>query len=1288
MSFKIRILSIITLFFLVAVGLNAQVVQLTWTEPTKVLDNNFKPVKVLHFFGAKTSNEDLLPRYELQLYNTAVSNFKLINTIYKPLSEKENLIVKDKAIPSSMSITIGVQNKLPISTVAFVPIRINSQNGTYEKLVSFSYQYDKADFSLQQYVETKAQLPSKSNSKGKIAAVSGSVLASGLWYKVAVNTTGLCKIDYQFLVAMGINPAFINPQYIQIYGNDGGMLPQLNSVSRPDDLQENSIFIAGASDGQFDPGDYILFYAKGPNSWQYNTSESIFNHSKNLYSDKNYYFLTIGSALGKRIQNQAGLGSGAQIVQYYDDYKFYESDLVNLLGSGREWFGETFASNTVASFSFNTEGILPGSSVKLTSAVVGRSVASSSFSVSLNGMGIGSQSIAANNQSQYDAVGAVNRTVFTASSTSLGNPSAISVGLSFNVSSSNAIGHLNYLELNTKKKLALYGAETDFRTVASTSAATTQYYVDNANLATIWQITDLTSVKKQQFDATIGDTAVFSANSSVLEEYVVFSGSNFPSPEFVGQVTNQNLHYIGTVGGIPDMIIVTVPGFVSAALQLASFRKTHDNLDVVVVTTDQVYNEFSSGRQDVSAIRDFMKMLYDRKVPGVDSLSYLLLFGDCSYDYKNRLSGNTNFVPVYQSRQSLYPLESFSSDDYFGLLDPTDGNWSEIPAESNYLDIGVGRIPVKSQDEANTAVTKLIHYSASQSCIGKWRNKLTFTSDDGDGNTHIGHAEQLSDFIDVTYKNFNISKVYLDAFSQVATPGGEKAPEVNEKIIQEVNAGTLILNYSGHGGETGLAQESIIDLPQIEAWDNYNSMPFMITATCDFGRYDDPLRSSGAEIALLRSGGGVISLISSTRIVFANSNLALNEAIYECVFEPINGVMPRLGDVIRVSKNTSILGVNNRNYALLGDPSLRLAYPKHEVVITKINDSLVATLPDTLKALSKVKFEGEVRNSGGTLLSNFTGDITITVYDKKASVSTYGTQGDPPFIFGLRNNYLFNGKASVVNGLWSISFVVPKDISYQFDFGKISAYAYKPNSLTDASGQYSNLIIGGTDPNAPSDNLPPRIKMYMNDESFVFGGLTEKDALFLAQLTDENGINTSVSGVGHEIAATLDNDEKPLVLNQFYTSKLNDYKNGTVKYPYKDLSSGPHSIKLKVWDTYNNSSESYLEFIVASNLKIALSHILNYPNPFSTHTVFHFDHNRSGEDLDVMIQIYTVSGKLIKTLDSKVYSSTSHFMGLDWDGRDDFGDKIGKGVYVYRVWVRAPRDGSSVHRYEKLVILN
>ena len=1293
MTIQKRIIYSSLLFFLVAFKMNAQVIQLKWTAPVMMLDTMFKPEQTLYFLGAKTY-KDLLPRYELRLYNTAAENFTIVNPQYQALTDAEAALVKNKTIPTGISISINVQNNLPISTISFVPLRVGL-SGSYEKLVSFSYQYGRAPFSLQQHVAQKTTQRNTNTQYRTSATNSGSnsVLSMGTWYKIEVNSTGIYKIDYEFLKTIGINPDGIDPATIRIFGNGIGMLPQPNSSSRPYDLLENAIMVSGQNDGKFDKEDYILFYGKSPDTWAYDSSETIFNHAKNIYSDNSYYFLNVGVATGMRVQDQASLGSAVQTINYFDDYTFHEQEANNLLSSGREWFGEKFDESTSASFQFNTSGIVHGSPVKLTSSVLGRSTSSTSFTVYLGdgantSVYMGVQNIGANNQFDYDAVGIVNRQLFTLpSSATIGNPSSISVTLNYNKgASASSIGQLDYLELNVRRKLGLYGSETSFRTIASTSAATTMYKVANASSASIWNVTDITQVKNITSFSMNGDTAEFADNSTVLQEYIVFSGTNFPNPGFVGSVPNQNLH--GTdAPNLPDLVIVSYPDFVTEANQLANFRRTHDNLEVLVVTTTQVYNEFSSGAQDISAIRDFMKMLFDRK-SGADSVRYLLLFGDCSYDYKNRLGGNTNYVPVYESYESLYPLTSYSSDDYFGLLDDSDGAWSEYTTDIEYLDIGIGRLPVKSADEASAVVSKLIHYSNDQACLGKWRNIITFLSDDGNGNLHIGDANDLATIVDTTFKVFNINKVFLDAYPQIPTPGGEVAPEVNAKIIQDVNNGTFILNYSGHGGETQLAQEDIVDVSQIEGWDNYNNMPFMITATCDFGRYDDPGRVSGAEVAVIRSGGGAIGLISSTRVVYQFSNKDLNLAIYNNIFKPLsNGAMPKLGDVVRGSKNASVVGVNNRNYALLSDPSLQLAYPAQNVEVTKINVDSVLVSPDTIKALAKVLIAGDVKVSNA-LSTSFNGQLDIAVYDKKSSVTTYGTEGDSPFTFTVRNSVLFDGTATVKNGKWSVNFVVPKDISYQYDFGKISIYAKKTGTLTDASGYYSNIVIGGTDPNAPADNTPPRIKLYMNDESFVFGGVTGQNATFLAKLSDENGINTSTSGIGHEIAATMDNSQQPTVLNQFYTANLNDYKNGTVKYPYTNLAAGHHSIRLKAWDTYNNSAESYLEFVVANDEKLAISHILNYPNPFSNHTVFNFDHNRAGEELDIMVQIYTVTGKLIKTLESKSYMSSSHFSGLDWNAKDDFGDRLGKGVYVYIVKIRSTRDGSSVQQTEKLVILN
>lgn len=1255
---------------------------ITWNAPKNILNKEGLEIKSLSFDKAIFREETYFLPTAVIIIPGYVSDIRIFNEQSEGLTEDELKVLyqlKPVSLPPP-EIEILWQNGKPVSHVYYVPLAGIHSNPS--KITSFNYTYQTSSYTI----SNKAPKIKVESKKGhKISAFgTSSVLSSGIWYKIRVNKSGIFKIDYNFLNSIGVNPNSIDPREIKIYGNGGGMLPQDNSIARYDDLVENAIFISGENDGIFNTNDFILFYAQGPDTWHYNTPRSRFQHIKNIYSDYTYYFLTIGSGNGLRIQDQPDAGPASQTITTFDERIFHENDLNNIVSSGREWFGENFDYTTNRSFSFNLPGITPNSTLKLFSYVMASSLSPSSFTVSVNGNTLGTQSLAAVSSYHLSIRGRIDSTEFSLNTNSISG-STVNVTLNYNKGAYyGAVGYLNYLILNVPRDLKLYGNQTSFRSVASTSQAVSEFIVGNASGAMlIWDITDPLNPKNQLYSLS-GSNASFTANTATLKEFIAFSGSNFDLPAFVGIVPNQNLHSIDSPN-LPDLVIVTHPLFLSSANRLAQFRETNDNLQVEVVTTEQVYNEFSSGTQDITAIRDFMKMLYDRKA-GNDSVRYLLLFGDASYDYKNRVTPNTNYVPIYESRQSLHPIDSYSSDDYFGFLDNTEGTWSE-PFGNHYMDIGVGRLPVKNITEADAVVSKIINYSTSANALGKWRNKICFVADDGDNNLHLNDADYLSNIIRINHKEYNIDKIFLDAYPQNSTPGGENCPVVNDAITQSVEKGTFILNYTGHGGEIGWAQEAILTISQINGWNNYQKLPLVITATCEFGRYDDPGEVSGGEHLILHSSGGASTLITSTRPVYSNSNKQLNEAIYNCIFQPINGEMPRMGDIMRITKNTSLSGVNNRNYALLGDPSMRLAYPQEKMVITKINGNPVSAT-DTIKALGTVTIEGEVRNEMGVKLNDFNGTSYITIFDKESIIQTLGTQGASKTTFTLRNNLIYEGTASIINGNFSVTFVVPKDISYQFDKGKVSLYGIKEGTLIDANGQYSDFIVGGTDSNYIPDNTPPLVKLFMNDESFVFGGLTPANSLLIAKLSDDNGINIAGQGIGHDITAVLDNSVDPIILNEYYSAKKDNYKEGSVEFPFKDLSPGLHSVKFKCWDTHNNSGESYLEFIVAEDAKIALDHVLNYPNPFSTHTTFHFDHNRAGDDIDVLIQIYTVSGKLIKTLENTQYSSKSHFADITWDGKDDFGDKIGKGVYVYKVNIRSQRDGSRVFKYQKLVILN
>ncbi|WP_018479642.1 type IX secretion system sortase PorU [Pontibacter roseus] len=1264
----------------------AEVVTLQWQGYGKVPPADGLNGTVPTFVGASLDYEKGLPYFRLQLPGTHVSSFQLKDTRYEPFPANDLRLFRKQDIGQEPTIHINnaTQNKTPQGIVTILPIRLNPGSGQLEKLVSFGYTYTSENVATQGI----------SNAPGESAT--SSVLSTGNWYKIGVTGSGIHKIDRALLQALGISTQNLDPRTLQLYGNGGGMLPQPNKAPRPDNLIENAIWVAGEADGRFDAADYALFYAQGPHTWQYNAGQQLFQHTQNIYSDTAYYFIRVGAAQGARVTSRGQATDASQTISSYNERLYHERDLKNMVYSGREWYGEDFSTFTTSrDITFAVSDLVAGSTVKLTASLMGNSPTESSFALRLNNQTLGTQSISGRGTYPYHPEGVNSSATYTLGQQTLGHPTELKVSLAFSTgASSTAQGFLNFLEVNYERQLKLYSDQTSFRSISSLTAPVSIFRIAGAPAtAQVWDVTNPLQPVAQQ---TIpGADLSFSAPTDVLREFVVFRHDAGLRPVPFGQVANQNLRS-HNLDGTLDFVILTHPRFLQEANRLAAHRRQHSNMNVAVVTTTQVYNEFSSGAQDVTAIRDYMRLLYTRSAKRGEDVLYLLLFGDASYDYKQRLIGNTNFVPVYQSRQSLHPITSYSSEDYYGFLDEHEGEWAENSSGDHLIDIGIGRLPVKTTQEAAAVVDKIIAYD-SPSHFGKWRSQISFVADDGDYNEHQNDAEYLTEYLENNHPLYNPNKVYLDLFRQQAEGSRQRSPEAVAAIDKAVEQGSLIVNYTGHGNEVSWAWEQILTVPHMDNWRNKDRLTFLLTATCEFGRYDDPNRSSGAEVALLKPQAGAVGLLTTTRPVFSSDNRVLNRSFFRTAFTPINGRMPRLGDLVQRTKNNSITdhmsgsrGVNNRNFTLLADPSQQLAYPQLQALITSIKEQGAAT--DTLSALSQVSMAGIVASSAGIAESSFNGNLHVTVYGQPLTRQTLGDKGDQsgagsiPVPVNLRENIVYAGQANVKAGEFEVSFVVPKDVGARYGNGKISLYAYSP--LHDALGANTEITLGGT-ANAPLiDNTPPTIRLYMDDESFTSGGHTNQNATLLAKLFDESGVNTAGIGSGRELVAVLDEGtENPIVLNDFYTSDTDTYKSGSVRYPFKDLSEGPHTLKLKAWDTHNNSSEEFVEFIVSNNEKLALSHILNYPNPFSTSTTFAFDHNRAGQNLDIHIQIFTVSGKLVKTLKATIPSSQAHVTGIDWDGRDEYNDALARGVYVYRIIVRSQYDGASTTMTEKLVLL-
>lgn len=1267
--------------------------QISWNNPVSSTISENEVIKLINFSSAHYSFADgFLPRHYQNVEisgNENAIDVKLVNPLYQPLSDAEIALIKSPLQIGSeikLDANVYVEQKQRKGVVSFVPIRKNAQTGKFEKLISYDL----------------AVSPVNSNAIASVnrQPAANSILKSGKWYKIAVATDGIYKLSYAFFKTLGIDVDALNPKNIRIYGNGGGMLPKLNSAPRADDLLENAIVVEGEADGVFNKEDYVLFYGQSPNKWFYNANNvPAFSHEVNLYSDSTYYFINIDKGTGKRILTQASsTATVTNVVNSFDDYAFHESNDKNLINSGNQWFGEFFDNIDSYDFSFSFPFIETTSPVTVKVNMAARSEnGTASFSINSQS-GVSSIAIPSINGGSYEYAQ-------TGATSFDFNPTDPTVSVKVTKQTPGAIGWLDYIEVNVRRKMVMAGNQLSFRDTKAVGAGHVAQYALSVNSpVTIWDVTDPNNVYLQSVNAT--NTVVgFTLPSDVLKEFIAFNGLNYLTPTFSGLVENQDLHGLSN----RDYVIVAHPDFLTEALQLAAIHEKEDNLSTVVVTPQQIYNEFSSGAQDITAIRDFVRMFYNRATTVSERPKYLLLFGDGSYNNKKGSVGNTNFIPTYESDNSVNLTASFVSDDFYGLLDSTEGVFSPN-SQGEAIDIGIGRFPVKTKLEAQAALNKIINYiktgvpptTANNGCsnnqsspFGDWRNVVCFIADDDDSDLHLLGAEKLADTMGFYHNEYNIDKIYLDAYKQESTPGGERYPDVNDAIDKRIEKGCLILNYTGHGGEVGLAHERVVDVSMINKWSNFNNLPLFFTATCEFSRYDDPNRTSAGEYSFLNPKGGAIALFTTVRLVYASFNSDLNESFFKAAFTPINGTMPRLGDVFQIMKSQpGNLNLNSRNFSLLGDPALRLVYPKYNIVTDSVNNTVVtSTTTDTLKALSLVTITGHIETNGA-VLNKYNGVLYPTVYNKAQNITTLGNNppnsnsngGSPPYTFTLQKNVLYKGKVSITNGYFKFEFIIPKDIAFQYGVGRISYYA--ENGYEDANGYYKKILIGGVNDSAGVDKTGPEIGLYMNDAKFINGGLTNEKPDLFAILKDANGVNTVGNGIGHDITAVLDvNTDHSIILNDYYQADLNSYKSGTIRYPFKDLSEGKHTLSLKVWDVYNNSSQSTTEFVVSESPTLALSHVLNYPNPFTTKTQFFFEHNQCCQLLNIQLQVFTISGKLVKNINKFVQAEGYRSDPIEWDGRDDFGDKIGRGVYIYRLKVKTSQ-GTTAEKYEKLVILN
>jgi hypothetical protein len=1107
-----------------------------------------------------------------------------------------------------------------------------------------------------------------------------SVLASGDWYKFSVDTTGVFKIDKNLLQRIGISTNGLNPKNIQIFGNGGNLLPVLNSDFRNEDLQENAIYIEGEQDGRFDTNDFILFYAKGPHDWLVNTAAKTARHRQNIYSDKAYYFITVGNNAGKRIPQKAS-NSGVVNTQItnFVDYTFYEKEELSLLAAGTQWFfDDNFNIENTQTFTIPFPNATANEDISIRIRGVSNSVVSSTMTVKSNNLDLYTINYPAVNP------GSLTKALTSERTAAFSNASdAITLEITYdNNGNPSANAYLDFIEIVGKKDLIADNKQFSFRSFDQFDASeTVEYQIKNAN--NIFQVWDVSSFLSPQIitNEATGTDFIFKDIGGVLKEYILLNQADFYIPETIenAKVENQNLHALKDI----NYLVITSSELISQAQRLADYHQINSGLSTKVVNLDEIYNEFASGSKDITGVRDFIKHLYSTNSSADKKLKYVCFFGDASYDYKDRITGNNNIVPVKLSEISFNLASSWVTDDFFVMLDDNEGTM----LSNHTLNVVSSRIPVTGISQAKDVVDKILSYYSKKS-IGDWRNTITLLADDIDDTSDIvieQGVESIADEIKNNKPIFNVNKIYADAYVQENSSGGERYPEVKKAITNAIEKGTLVFDYFGHGGEDGFASERILEKPQIQEFDNPNTLPLLITVTCDFSRFDNPNRITAGELTLWNKTGGSASMITTTREVFISVGQRFNESLIRILLE-FNGEDLSIAESLTVAKNQFS---NPQKFFIysFGDPAMKLAVPEPSVRITKMNGKDITQPIDTLKALSKVSFEGVVVDNSNAILTDFNGSLSTTVFDKPLDKTTLDNDNfGVKMIFDTQDSKLFRGKSTVENGVFKFDFIVPKDIKIAYGKGKFSFYA--ENSQTEKAGFNFDIVVGGIDENAPEDTVGPEIKLFMNDESFIDGGNTNASPNLIAVLSDLSGINTSITAVDHDIIGVLDGDtSNPIVLNDFYQTELNDFTKGKVTYRLRNLDVGPHTLKIKAWDTYNNSSETTLNFVVVSDAILNLENVLNYPNPFVNYTEFWFNHNKPNEVLEVQVQIFTVAGKLIKTINQIVQTVGNLSRNITWNGLDDFGNKIGKGVYVYKLRVKATSSNLISEKYEKLVIL-
>lgn len=1167
----------------------------------------------------------------------------------------------------------------------------------------------------------KSRTSTDSRSRISSAVVNEGIFASGEWFKIPVQKNGIYQIDTEYLETMGITPSSINPANIQLWTTPGYPLTESNSAAKPE-LTQIPILVQGGNDGTFDSSDRILFYGNSPH--RILKENDSFTHSVHPYSNENYVFLTFGNTPGQRMNEVVIPDSPDRTVTSFRDFIWIEEELYKAeerIKSGRNWLGQRFSTTSDGIFQEIFSDTLPGliatEPIEIEGQFVNRSTSSASFNVRMNGSSIQALFIPASGSYTSSEGRAGVASSFSTTASVQAGTEILRFDAAYDHNATGSTGFFDWLRITASRTLQAEDDYLMFRSPEDGQANEIAEYrlTGFTDIPLVLEISDPLAPKMMDLSSTNNEYRFKYASG---DDLTFLAQSGFYTP---GSGTPLHPQDLKSLNIYPDYVIVTAEEFGSQAQELAEYREQEDGLASVVVTQSQIVNEFSGGVNDPSAIRNYLKFLYDRALAdGENPPRYILLFGDTTFDYKKIIdSGHTNYVMTYQSEESLHRTESYATDDFFGFLDDNEGdmdvNGSGVTPSDYLLDAGVGRIPAQTVQEASIAVQKIKIYEDPAN-HGNWQSLFTFAADDDfpdvelNRDLHVLNADETANLMDIYEPGVRLNKIYQFAYNEEITGAGRRIPGATQDFINAFNQGSLVLNYSGHGNEQTLSDEQLFVTESIPNLTNKNRLPVLVTATCQFGRYDDTDAQSGAEQLLFTDNGGVIGAFTTTRVVYtgagisSRNNFGLNVALSQKMVERNqNNEALRFGDIFVNTKNTLLNGSpiitsrNSKKFIFLGDPAGKFQLPVQKSEITAINDINVAGQDSviTIKGLDTITLTGQMTDFSGNVINDFTGLADVSVLDAKRSVPLPAdrnwVQEERCFLddcrYTVEKDVLFKGKAEVQNGMFRSTFVVPKDISFSDSTGRIIIYAENDNYA--ASGSFTNIRFNGINENAVNDGRGPDMDIYLNDERFVNGALVNDSPNLIIDLEDPSGINTTGTGIGHEILAVIDtNPEQTYVLNDYYEGDIDNYTKGKIEFPLDELPEGSYSLKVRAWDVHNNPSEKEIFFEVASQDDLTIRHVYNYPNPMNDVTRFYFEHNQPGNPLDISIQIYTLSGRPVQHLQNQIITNSS-YASITWNGRDRDNDRLGNGTYIYvlRVASDTPNGRQRTEKIEKLVII-